>query len=97
MLLNSPLEVDRLKSNNLDLKKFKDEWCRFVIHQLAINCKTSSDIFRNDVRFVTFNYDVSLVWALHQGLRYIQLFRLFRDFWGEIGVEALILLNASSD
>jgi hypothetical protein len=71
-LLNSPLQEDRIRSNTIDLKKHKDDWCRFVIHQLVINCKASSDIFQNNVRFVTFNYDVSLERALHQGLRHIQ-------------------------
>jgi hypothetical protein len=75
LLLNSPLEEDRMRSNAIDLKKCKDDWCRFVIHQLAINCKDSSDIFRNDVQFVTFNYDVSLERALHEGLQHIQLFQ----------------------
>jgi hypothetical protein len=41
---------------------------------LAINSKSSRDIFANKVHFVTFNYDVSLDRALHQGLRHIQLF-----------------------
>ncbi len=73
-LLNSPLEAERIKSRNLDLKKYKDDRCRFVIHQLAINCKTSSDIHNNNVRFVTFNYDISLERALGHGLAHIELF-----------------------
>jgi hypothetical protein len=72
-LLNSPLESDRIQSRTIDLKKCKDDWCRFVIHQLVIDCKLSPDIFRNNVCFVTFNYDVSLERALYFGLRHIQL------------------------
>ncbi len=52
----------------------KDNWCRFVIHQLAIGCKKSSDLLENDVTFVTFNYDISLELMLRQGLQHIQLF-----------------------
>jgi hypothetical protein len=74
-LLNSPLEAERVKSRTVDLKKYKDDWCRFVIHQLAISCKTSSDILKNDVRFVTFNYDISLERALGHGLAHIELFQ----------------------
>jgi hypothetical protein len=51
-----------------------DNWCRFIIHQLAIHCQTSSDLFKNKVSFVTFNYDVSLEVHLRNGLRHIQMF-----------------------
>jgi hypothetical protein len=74
LLINSPFYAERIKANDVELKRFKDDWCRFVIHQLAINGKTSSDIFKNDVRFVTFNYDISLERELHDGLQYIDLF-----------------------
>ena len=53
----------------------KDDWCRFIIHQLAIDCRTSADLLSNDVTFVTFNYDVSLEIALSQGLEHIELFK----------------------
>ena len=52
----------------------KDNWCRFVTHQLAINCKKSSDLLLNKVTFITFNYDISLEQSLHKGLQHIQLF-----------------------
>jgi hypothetical protein len=74
-LTNSPFEAERIKANTVDLKKYKDDWCRFVIHQLAINCKSSSDLFKNDITFITFNYDISLERAIYQGLRHIELFR----------------------
>jgi hypothetical protein len=74
-LSNSPLEAERMKSRTTDLKKFKDNWCRFVVHQLAIRCKISSDIFENHVRFITFNYDLSLERSLSCGLNHIELFQ----------------------
>jgi hypothetical protein len=51
-----------------------DDWCRFIIHQLAIHCKNSKDLLLNKVSFVTFNYDVSLEHALREGLEHIQMF-----------------------
>jgi hypothetical protein len=74
-LLDSPLESDRIRANNISLQKYKDNWCRFVIHQIAINCKISSDILKNTVHFVTFNYDISLERALSSGLSHIELFQ----------------------
>jgi len=40
--------------------KFGDDWVRFVIHQIAINCRKSKDLLDNRVSFITFNYDLSL-------------------------------------
>lgn len=74
-LLNSPLEPDRIRANNISLQKYKDNWCRFLIHQIAINCRESFDILRNAIQFVTFNYDVSLERALGNGLSHIELFQ----------------------
>lgn len=74
VLLNSPLESDRIRANNISLQKYGDNWCRFLIHQIAINCKCSSDILLNTVHFVTFNYDLSLERALGAGLSHIELF-----------------------
>jgi hypothetical protein len=51
-----------------------DDWCRFIIHQLAIHCRNSKDLLQNYVSFVTFNYDVSLEHALRKGLKHIQMF-----------------------
>jgi hypothetical protein len=56
------------------LSETRDDWCRFIIHQLAIHCQTSSDLFRNKISFVTFNYDVSLEAYLKAGLQHIQMF-----------------------
>jgi hypothetical protein len=60
----------------LDITKYRDDWYRFVIHKLAYGCKESSDLLKNDVHFVTFNYDTSLEYNLFQGLRSIDLFEL---------------------
>jgi hypothetical protein len=59
---------------NKPLSESRDDWCRFIVHQIAIHCKTSSDLLANRVSFVTFNYDVSLETALRNGLRHIQMF-----------------------
>jgi hypothetical protein len=36
-----------------------DDWCRFIIHQIAIHCRESKNLLLNKVSFVTFNYDES--------------------------------------
>jgi hypothetical protein len=45
-----------------------DQWVRFVLHKILVDCKTADDIQRNNVDFITFNYDTSLETALDQGL-----------------------------
>jgi len=68
--------INRRAQSPVDnLKLFNDDWCRFLLHKLAINCKTSQDLFKNQVRFVTFNYDLSLKIALSVGLAHIELFK----------------------
>jgi hypothetical protein len=74
-LLNSPLGPERVAALDCDVTRYNDDWCRFVIHKLVINSEASSDLLKNDVSFVTFNYDVSLELALHRGLRHIELFQ----------------------
>jgi hypothetical protein len=55
---------------------FKDNWYRFLIHKLVVGCPKSSDLLeKNDVTFVTFNYDVSLEYHLFRGLSAISLFK----------------------
>jgi hypothetical protein len=73
-LENSPYGSDRHAAPNVDINKFNDDWSRFLIDKLAIGCKNSSDLLRNDVQFVTFNYDVSLEVALYAGLGHIDMF-----------------------
>jgi hypothetical protein len=45
-----------------------EDWYRFVVHKLVYGCVESSDLFNNEVRFVTFNYDTSLETALLEAL-----------------------------
>lgn len=76
ILERSPIERDRLDIKNLDITKYKDGWYRFVLHKLVTGCETNGDLHRNDVSFVTFNYDVSLEYTLHHGLNAIDTFYL---------------------
>ncbi len=48
--------------------KFRDDWCRFVIHQL-MDCEQPIDLLNNKVDFITFNYDLSLESRLSSGLK----------------------------
>ncbi len=36
------------------------DWYRFLTHKLVYGCKTSKDLLKNSVNFITFNYDTSL-------------------------------------
>lgn len=50
-------------------------WCRFVVHRLSAGCTEAKDLLRNQVTFVTFNYDVSLEEQLESGLTQTELFK----------------------
>lgn len=58
-----------------DIKKFNDDWYRFILYRLTLGCKNPEDLLENDVSFVTFNYDVSLERVLKEGLSCIQFFQ----------------------
>lgn len=51
-----------------------DNWCRFVLSRIAAGCSTSSDLLKNKVNFITFNYDLSLEERLSTGLQHTALF-----------------------
>jgi len=46
----------------------KDNWCRFVTSRLTQGCVQSADLHKNNVSFVTFNYDLSLETVLSAAL-----------------------------
>jgi hypothetical protein len=73
-LRQSPRHEDRNQAHKIDLQYFRDDWYRFILHKLVLNCEKSKDIQNNQVRFVTFNYDVSLEYELARGLGSISLF-----------------------
>ena len=52
-----------------------DSWYRFLIHKLLLGCKTSADLFKNNVQFVTFNYDTSLEELLFEALSSIDMIK----------------------
>jgi len=54
--------------------KAKDAWYRFIIHKLVYDCQHSADLFQNNVKFITFNYDVSLERILYQAISDMDLF-----------------------
>lgn len=66
--------------------KAKDNWCRFLLHKLTNNCRTAHDLLKNNVTFVTFNYDVSLQRNLYDGLSSIEMFgaepKVIEEFFG---------------
>src|SRR5581483_11104799 len=72
ILSRSPRLEDRQNARYLDLTSFNDDWYRFLIHKLLNNCRVSKQLHENRIHFVTFNYDVSLEYALFNGLSAIE-------------------------
>jgi hypothetical protein len=70
---NLPLRPSNEELQRLDIKKFHDQWYRFIVHKLVSDCEKSSDIFNNKVQFITFNYDYSLEYLLYDALDSIDL------------------------
>ncbi len=71
--------------STLDPAAFDDDWLRFVLYKLTARCEVSEDLLRNELTFVTFNYDTSLEQRLFAGLSNISLFEEadIRAFLGE--------------
>ncbi len=59
----------------IDVKKCKDDWYRFLIYKLTSNCINPEDLNYNKVKFVTFNYDLSLEANLYGALSAIDLLK----------------------
>jgi hypothetical protein len=57
-----------------DGQKHNDNWYRFVIHQLVTGCHDAESLIKNNVSFLTFNYDVSLELRLFRALSDIAQF-----------------------
>ncbi|HEU5048545.1 MAG TPA: SIR2 family protein [Rickettsiales bacterium] len=53
-------------------KEINDNWYRFIIHKLLLNCHSSKNLCENSVTFITFNYDTSLEYALEKGLKAVE-------------------------
>ena len=79
VLRNSPdvEKQQRVEKNLVNAKKYNDNWCRFILHQLLNNLQSSEDLRpetkKNNVKFITFNYDTSLETQLRKGLEKTQL------------------------
>jgi hypothetical protein len=60
----------------------EDDWLRFVIEEIAKGCAQSDDIYKNNVKFVTFNYDRSIERRIYEGLRARRMFEetIIRNF-----------------
>jgi hypothetical protein len=75
ILANAPMKPSDEDLKRLDITKYHDDWHRFLVHKLAYGCRTSGELFHNNVHFVTFNYDTSLEYHLFRALSSIDLFR----------------------
>jgi hypothetical protein len=56
-----------------------DNWYRFLLHKLTSGCPDSEAILKNNITFVTFNYDVSLEIALFRGLQHLDRFANYAE------------------
>jgi hypothetical protein len=63
-------------ADNIEFIKatYADSWYRFLIHKLVTGCSDGRDLLRNNVSFITFNYDVSLEYELYRSLKAISQF-----------------------
>jgi hypothetical protein len=75
MLTTAPVRPSADELSRTDITKYHDDWYRFIIHKLVYGCTASSDILKNNVHFVTFNYDASLEYCLFEALRLIGLLK----------------------
>jgi hypothetical protein len=73
LLTNAPVKPTADELSRIDITKYQDDWYRFIVHKLVYGCKTSSDLLKYDVHFVTFNYDASLEYHLFKALSSINL------------------------
>jgi len=62
-----------IRNPRIDSSEINDDWYRFIIHKLVYGCQNPSDLLKNKVRFITFNYDTSLDYHLLRGLSSIDL------------------------
>ena len=58
-----------------DNARYKDDWYRFILHKLIMGCVTSTDLLKNNVTFITFNYDVSFENAVGYALAETEVFQ----------------------
>jgi hypothetical protein len=60
--------INRALSDKPASFRDNDDWYRYIVEQLTRDCRDSPDLTRNPVRFITFNYDMSLEDQLYRRL-----------------------------
>jgi hypothetical protein len=65
---------DNLNRTRENIPRGADNWLRFLVHRLVVGCSKSTDLFENNVSFVTLNYDMSLEDVLGRALHSNSLF-----------------------
>ncbi|MGB4106437.1 MAG: hypothetical protein WBK55_01420 [Alphaproteobacteria bacterium] len=68
----SPFETNPIKN----IRNFKDNWYRFILYKMVSGCKQDTSLKRNQIKFITFNYDVSLETYLYRGLKAIEFLNI---------------------
>ena len=73
-LISFPDIENQKRGHVIDVKKCKDDWCRFIVHEMVSGCSQSCDLLNNKVSFITFNYDVTLENRIYQAISQIGYF-----------------------
>ncbi|MGA7323423.1 MAG: hypothetical protein WBX25_02785 [Rhodomicrobium sp.] len=74
MIAASILETNYGWKKNYPHPPKEKHWYRFIIHRLVYECRSVEDLFKNNVHFITFNYDTSLERNLYDSLSRIDIF-----------------------
>lgn len=81
---NNNYNRNRKKESGKAYKEYNDDWCRFLLHKIIGECENQKSpscsgklLSDNKVKFITFNYDVSLEQNLLKGLQ------AFPDFFDQ--------------
>jgi hypothetical protein len=88
--LEAPCAWCSKKTQNDHPKYWPDNWYRLLLNKITDNCQQPSDILKNDVDILTFNYDVSLDCYLRSKL-------LKTEFFSEYALQYLNDKNPLKD
>jgi hypothetical protein len=62
-------KINPVTQGYLSADSGSDDWYRFILHKLVYGCEQPEDLYeKNNVSFITFNYDISLEQSLFRGL-----------------------------
>lgn len=76
MIIYSLLKKEETEAfSTFQISKIKDNWYSLLLNDLLSGCKCPEDIFKNEVDFITFNYDLSLDYCLSKKISNVEFFQ----------------------